>query len=189
MKNKAKVKIGMWPLIIIFISLLNLKFNFISIPNSENMADRQIAFTTISTVFAGFSFTALGLLLGLSSEKLIERIKNTTIVMDKVKRILTSIVYFIVSVVFSLFFILGLNEVFFPAGEIYDNATSILYVLSVGTMIVGMGYFVCCVCELYDLVKRIYDFNKDGNEQMERAMKEVDKAKEKLRQVDLYSEE
>ena len=63
-------------LLLIVLAFLNIKFSFIIIPDSNDMSSRQIDFITIGTVFAGFSFTALGLLLGLSSEKLIERIKN-----------------------------------------------------------------------------------------------------------------
>lgn len=189
MKNRIKVMSIIWPLLIIFISLLNIKYKFIAIPNSEEMVDRQIAFTTISTVFAGFSFTALGLLLGLSSEKLIDRIKNTSIVMDKVKKILISIVYFIVAVVVSLFFILGLDEAIFINDNIYEVGTSFIYVFGVGSMIVGIGYFIFCVYELYDLVKRIYNYNKDSNKQLKSAMEEVENSQKKLRQVDLYSEE
>lgn len=174
-----------WPVIIIIVSLLSVYYNLITVPNSEKMADRQLTFITINTVFAGFSFTALGLLLGLSSEKLIERIKNTSIVMDKVKKILISCVYFIVSVIISMFFILGLDKIIF----INKMICEVIYVLGAGTMIVGIGYFICCVYELYDLVRRIYDFNKDSNKQLKKAMEEAEKTKQKLHRVDLYNDE
>ena len=95
-RKKATIVIIVSVLLVV-LATLNLKFNYIEIPSSDDMVGRQIDFITISTVFAGFSFTALGLILGMSSEKLIERVKNTNIISDKVDRIITSIVFFIMS--------------------------------------------------------------------------------------------
>lgn len=73
MKQKKKVVTVVAVLFMLLVNCgVNIKLNFITIPSLEEMASRQIDYITISTVFAGFSFTALGLLLGLSSEKLIE---------------------------------------------------------------------------------------------------------------------
>ncbi len=177
-----------YPSLILFISLLNLKFQFITIPNSEEMVERQISFITIDTVFAGFSFTALSLLMGLSSEELVNRIKNTTIIMERIQRIIVSIIYFVISVFISLYFVLGLNNVFFSSEVSRSNATAIVYVIGIGTMIVGIVYFVYCVFELYDLVKRIYNYNRGSNEQMNKAIKEAEIQKEKLKEADFCKE-
>lgn len=141
-------------------------------PKSTEMVDRQIALSTISSVFAGFSFTALSLLLGLSSDELIERIKNTTIMSDKVQRIMYSIVYLVISDIFSLYFILGLNEISFIDRQTQSVVDFIIYGFSVGTMMIGMGYFVRCVFELYDLVKKIYDQKQTNNDNIQKALEE-----------------
>mgnify|MGYP000429850175 CR=1 FL=1 len=171
-------------LLLIVLAFLNIKFSFIIIPDSNDMSSRQIDFITIGTVFAGFSFTALGLLLGLSSEKLIERIKSTSIITNKVNRIITSIIFFVLSVVISLFFILGLNVSMFEKTLFFDKVNSFFYVIGVGYLILGIIYFSYSVYELYDLIKRVYNYNQSNvNIQINKAKEEMENNKKALRNV------
>lgn len=171
-------------LLLIVLAFLNIKFSFIIIPDSNDMSSRQIDFITIGTVFVGFSFTALGLLLGLSSEKLIERIKSTSIITNKVNRIITSIIFFVLSVVISLFFILGLNVSMFEKTSFFDKVNSFFYVIGVGYLILGIIYFSYSVYELYDLIKRVYDYNQSNvNIQINKAKEEMENNKKALRNV------
>lgn len=171
-------------LLLIVLAFLNIKFSFIIIPDSNDMSSRQIDFITIGTVFAGFSFTALGLLLGLSSEKLIERIKSTSIITNKVNRIITSIIFFVLSVVISLFFILGLNVSMFEKTSFFDKVNSFFYVIGIGYLILGIIYFSYSVYELYDLIKRVYDYNQSNvNIQINKAKEEMENNKKALRNV------
>lgn len=171
-------------LLLIVLAFLNIKFSFIIIPDSNDMSSRQIDFITIGTVFAGFSFTALGLLLGLSSEKLIERIKSTSIITNKVNRIITSIIFFVLSVVISLFFILGLNVSMFEKTSFFDKVNSFFYVIGVGYLILGIIYFSYSVYELYDLIKMVYDYNQSNvNIQINKAKEEMENNKKALRNV------
>lgn len=183
MKQKKKfVMVVAYSVLLLIISVVNLKLNFITIPTAEEMIPRQIDYITISTVFAGFSFTELGLLLGLSSEKLIEKIKNTKIIMDKVGRIISSIVFFILSVAVSLFFVLGLNGSLIDNAEVLSVVDSILYVFSVGYLIGGIAYFIYAVYELYDLVKRVYGYNqKETKQKIAIAKAELEATRKKMR--------
>lgn len=159
MKGKGWKVVIMLTIVLVILAVINTKYQFIIVPSSSEMVQRQIDYVTISTVFAGFSFTALGLLLGLSSEKLIERIKNTTIIMKKVNRVVMSIVFFILSVSISLVFILGIDQII-SIGENRQIYLSYgLYFLNIGYLIAGICYFVYSVKELFDLIKRIYDYN------------------------------
>ena len=156
----------------------------IVIPDSDHMVDRQIALITISTVFAGFSFTALGLLLGLSSEKLIEKIRRTDIIIKKVNRIVMSIVFFVLSVIVSLCYILGIQEFLFVDTEYYDVANAIIYVVGIGFLIFGIGYFVYSVVGLYDLISRVYMYNDiEAEERIKKAKQEIEKNADKLKSV------
>lgn len=190
MKHKKRITvIVVVSLILVMLALLNIKHSYISVPDSNSMSDRQIDFITISTVFAGFSFTALGLLLGLSSEKLIERIKNTSIIAGKVNRIITSIIFFILSVVISLFFVLGVNESIFGNTSLLDSANSFIYVIGVGYLISGIAYFVYSVYELYDLIKRVYSFNRSNtSSQIQKAKEEMEKNKKALENANFDEE-
>jgi len=183
MKQKRKiVTIVAYSILLLIISGANIKMRFITIPISTEMISRQIDYITISTVFAGFSFTALGLLLGLSSEELIERIKNTNIIMDKIERIISSIVYFILSVAVSLFFVLGLNDSLIGNADILSIVDNVLYILSVGYLIGGIAYFIYSVYELYDLVKRVYEYNRKATDQkIDIAEAELEATKKKMR--------
>lgn len=184
MKQKKKiVTIIIWTILLLLLAYINQKYAIIMIPSDEDLISRNIDLITISTVFAGFSFTALGLLLGLSSETLIEKIKNTNIIMNKVGRIINSIIFFILSVAISLIFVLGTNPsqiLSCDEGVVLDR---ILYVLCIGYLIAGIIYFSCSVYELYDLVKRIYGYNKkEVQQKIEVAESQMNRTRKLLRE-------
>ncbi len=191
MKNKKRIiSFVVYSILLLVIGIVNLKWKFIQIPKSDEIVNQQIDYITISTVFAGFSFTALGLLLGLSSEQLIEKIKNTDIIMDKVGRIISSIVFFILSVVVSLFFVLGLDDSLIANEEVLLLVDNVLYVVGVGYLICGIFYFVYAVYELYDLIKRVYGYNKKITaERIDVAKKQMEEMREKMRQAENNMEE
>lgn len=74
-QRKTGLKVLFASIGLILIAIFNVFTGWIVLPDTTLMVDRQIDFITISTVFAGFSFTALGLLLGMSSEQLIKKRK------------------------------------------------------------------------------------------------------------------
>lgn len=187
MKQKKKLVIVMaYSILLLIIAGVNIKLKFITVPTVGKMVERQLDYITISTVFAGFSFTSLGLLLGLSSEKLIEKIRNTDIIMNKVGRIMKSIIFFILSVIVSLFFVLGLNKSLISNVQISSVIDSILYIFSVGYLIGGIGYFIYAVYELYDLVKRIYGYNKEEtNKMLDKVQTEMEATRTKMRELEM----
>ena len=186
MKQKKRIVLGVvYSILLLAIACINVNLNFIIIPTSDEMVSRQIDYITISTVFSGFSFTALGLLLGLSSEKLIEKIKNTDIILDKIGGIISSIVAFILSVTVSLIFVLGLDISLFSASPTLLVVDKLLYVLGVGYLIGGIVYFVHAVYELYDLIKRVYGYNKKAaTQKIAIAKEEMAATKQKMRDLE-----
>lgn len=178
MKHRRKLwGFILYSMLLICIAGLNEKFDLVLVPVKNELIDRQIDFITISTVFAGFSFTTLGLLLGLSSEKLIELIKNTDIMIKKVSRIIQSIIFFIASVTVSLILILGIEYKVFLEPEKLKRVEEFLYVMNIGYLIGGIGLFVFSVYELYDLVKKIYQYNNVQRK------KEINEIKEDLKKL------
>ena len=93
----------------IIFMLINNKIRIISIPSDKDMADYQFNMFTISSVFAGFAFTMLGMLLGMSSENLIKRIRKTDIITHKCEKIVFCLICFCSSGIFSLVLILGID--------------------------------------------------------------------------------
>ncbi len=179
-KKKAVIIIK-YLLLLLCVAGFNIKYNFILIPTDEDMIQRQMDFITVSTVFAGFSFTALGMLLGLSSEKLIELIKNTNIIVNKADRIILSIAFFILSVVASLILVLGLDKSIIKNATMLNVLDNYIYILGIGFLIVGIVYFVYSVYELADLIKRVYSFNsQEINKKIERATSQMENIRKRM---------
>ncbi|MCI6831058.1 MAG: hypothetical protein MR896_03090 [Clostridiales bacterium] len=156
-----------YAVVFVVLGCLNTHFPFIPLPKTSNAEDIYSVFITVSTVFAGFSFTALGLLLGLSSETLIQKIKNTSIMIDKVRRIVYSIVCFMVSAILSLIevlkitdnIILNISNLESSLDHVINHIQNVLYMLNIGFLICGIFYFSIAVYDLYHLLKRIYSYN------------------------------
>lgn len=155
-------------LIVLAVAIMNQIVPFISVPIRSKMEGYQIDYITISTVFAGFSFTILGIMLGLSSEELIKRISGTRIIINQVKTIVTSIVLFMISVAISILFVLGLdnsiirllNEHGVCGLDTLTIVDSILYILGIGYLIGGIAYFSISVRQFYKLIVHIYSYNR-----------------------------
>lgn len=71
----------------------------------------QFNLFTISSGLAGFSFTTLGILLGMGSEVLIEKLKDTEIVTSKCRTIAQSLFFLCTACVAALYFIVGFHTV------------------------------------------------------------------------------
>lgn len=169
-------------IVLFALSQCNIKLGWVLIPENDDMMNVQISYITIGTVFAGFAFTSLGLLLGLSSEKLIKKISNTNIIMHKVNNLIYSIIYFVFSVICSLYFVLGLNITLFNNMPIIKTMIDeFLYFLVLGYMMAGIGFFVYSIVELYDLIKRVYGYNvKEVGERINKTKHKLSQGKEEL---------
>lgn len=182
MKNRKRIAVVLsLSIISAVIAYVNGRLGIIAVPDQRDMIDRQIDYITISTVFAGFSFTSLGLLLGMSGERLIIQVKNTSIIANKVNRIVTSIIFFLLSFFVSMLFVLGINESLFGQVSFYVQITNWIYVLGVLFLFLGVAYFCFSVYELYDLIKRVFGFNNSAIlGQIDDAKKEMGKNQEAL---------
>lgn len=141
------------------IAMANLNGKFFIIPDQEKMIDTQSNLFTICSVFAGFSFSILGLVLGVFSEKIIEKLKGTTLIQRKCHCIVRSIIYFCASGFISLMFMLGIN---IYLAEITDKASlidNVLYINGIGFLLFGMIYFMVAVKNLLAIIGKIYGFN------------------------------
>lgn len=139
----------------IIVTITNQKIGFINIPTAEKMLEFQFNLFTISSVLAGFSFTVLGLLLTLFSEKIQDKLKNTTIVTKKSSKIAKSIIYFGVSALISLLFIIGIADLV----DIQNNYLKIKEFLFVGEIVsifAGLIYFLKAMKGVYILIQKLY---------------------------------
>lgn len=180
MGRKKKIwQIAIITLLLILFALANISRQIIEVPLNQNLIDRELDFITISTVFAGFAFTALGLLMGFSSEKFIEKIKNTDIIPKELRNLIICIAYFILSVLVALINVLNLGKNF---GKFQFIVNDISYILSIGYMIAGIIYFISAVIFLYNLITGIYKYNKiQINKEMELTKTEMENTRKKMK--------
>ncbi len=159
----------------IAISFINEKYHLI-ITSYNDMVGYQFNIFTISTVLAGFSFTSLGTLLGLSSETLMKKLDDTSIIINKSKKIVDSLLYFCCSGLISLFFIIGLDQLIIRIinkTEIINPNVILNFIFLLGIMflVLGVVYFIISVYEMYDLIKRVYGANTKKYEEKEKNYK------------------
>lgn len=157
---------------VLALGILNNFFPTVSIPNSDNIIDYQLSLFTISSVFAGFSFTELGILLSLMSEELIRRLKGTNIITKKSENIVNSIIYFCISGIFSLMFVIGFNSVIFKYLYKFNEKISqqsvdgVLFTCGVCYILFGIIYFIISSKGVYELIKKIYGYNTSKAKKM-----------------------
>lgn len=154
----------------ILIGLLNSQYKFINIPN--DMRNYQFSIVTITSVFAGFSFSVLGLLLSLQATDPMKRFSETNIISDNCKLITQSIVYLLLSFFISLYFILGLNQVLLT-----KEINSILFIVGIGYLFCGVLAFSFSVRQMVKLMNYIF---KDSKLNAEKKVNAYLKEKEKI---------
>ncbi|MDR7812061.1 hypothetical protein [Lacrimispora sp.] len=142
------------------LSFFNEKYHFI-VTSYKDMIGYQFNIFTISTVLAGFSFTTLGTLLGMSSEALMKKLKDTTIVTNKSRRIVKSLLCFCCTGLISLFYIVGLDQLVERAIQKIERINlnfilDFIFLLGIIFLVLGIIYFIISVYEIYDLIKRVY---------------------------------
>lgn len=173
-------KVAIGTVIIIIIALVNDYVPLVFVPDKEMISEFQTTIITISTIFAGFSFTTMGMFVGFSTEDLIKKVSNTNIMYKKIERVLTSIVFFLLSCVASLSFIFNMS---FLSVNIRDGFHEMAYFLGTGYLIVGIIFFSYAVRELAELLKLIYQYKQKNNVNINQINESLNKAKEKLKDV------
>ena len=146
--------------VFLVITFVNHKITFISIPDMKSMMNFQFNIFTFSSVLAGFSFTVLGLLTGLFSEHIKEKLKNTSIITRKSSSIVRSIIWFGVSALLSILFVLGVVD-FINIEIKWWNLRDFLFICEVGCIFVGLIYFLVATKGLYELIQKIFGYNSN----------------------------
>lgn len=90
MKNKIIIQSIVLAIVSVIISGINSEL-------PKEMVSYQFNMFTISTVLAGFSFTTLSMLLSMNSEERMRKLDDTSVVINKSKKIVISLIYFMIS--------------------------------------------------------------------------------------------
>lgn len=170
--------------VIIFIAIINLFTNIISIPADSDMIDFQFSILTVSTVFVGFSFTALGMLLGFASDKLVESLKNTDFMLKNSSKLVLSIIFFSVSIIISLGYIIGIDkfmmDIFSKIPHILKGfLRNLLFINCIGYLVAGFIQYLSELRELYRLISHIYAFKIIPQEKKDKFFTDFKQAKQR----------
>lgn len=169
---------------VVLITFVIQKIKMINMPGPEQMEDFQFNLITVSTVFAGFSLTVLGMLLGMFSEPMVEKLKDTNIVTRKSSKLMNSVIAFCGSGIISLLFIVRIDR-FINGNEIELFNKIIEYFFTLGIVLMGIGiiYFISSTIGVFQLISRIYTNKVADYKQKERVYREeLEKAKNRLSQ-------
>ena len=150
-------------ILLIILGNLCLYFNIIRIP--EDIVNTQFNLLTVSTVFAGFSFTVLGLIISLSDTSVLKNLKETSFLRSYCSIVVRSIAYFLISAAISLYFILEIHiwiESFFKK-DITDYTVNFPYVLGILFLLLGIIFFCKSVRKLIQTMNKNFEINeKEG---------------------------
>lgn len=185
-KRKCIAIIG----IALAITILNMKIDMINIPPDNEMIDYQFNILTVSTVLAGFSFTALGMLLGVSSEKFVEKLKGTDYMLKNSRKLVMSIVFFTISIIISMLYIIGVDKFIInkivelpmldhEGFQIHKMLSSFLFINGISFLLVGFIQFLFELRELYRLISYIYSFKVIKQDEKDKFFNVLNNAKEK----------
>lgn len=185
--------------VLFVIGTLNMKWKVIQVP--DKMDNFQANIMTVSTVFAGFSFTVLGIVMGMSSEKIIEKVKETGVMKRRCDIIAKSIIAFVVSSSLSLFSILKLDQsiimrflTYYKIELSYAYVKNQLWIIEIGFLIIGIILFVRAVYEMVFLINIIFNVNaENARKKIEEYKKAENNLKSKIvdneEQKDLFTRE
>lgn len=173
MKSWKKLILRYVIVFVIFTALAVLcnRFNIISIPESEKLIDTQFDILTVNSVFAGFSFTVLGLIISLSDTTMLIALRETPFLRKYCSIVTESIFDFIISVVISLYFIFGLNN---WLEGLSKKETLLLtlngpYIIELLFLLKGIIFFVISVIKLIKILnKNFLDNEKKGNDKIKK---------------------
>lgn len=172
--KKEKITVIVTPFIFFVLVFILLSTKIINIPVQDLLVDTNFNFLTVNTVFAGFSFTVLGLLISLSGTTALENLKETSFLREYCTIAVKSIIFFLLSISISLYFILGINCWIesLAKKDIGTWTISIPYLSSIVFLVYGIFLFCKSVHKLVKVMNKNFEINeKKGRETVDKFYK------------------
>lgn len=170
-----KLKIILFFIITFFVYLISEITSFyLFFVNIGNETEYHSNILTINSILSGFSLTNLGILISISSDQLIEKLKGTDILNKRNILISQSICFGAISIMSSLMFVLNFNV------PMLQKITNILYdylfVVELTSLLLSIIYFLLSIKKMIQLLTYLYvpkrPYTYDKIQRIRKQMKE-----------------
>lgn len=138
------------PIIIIKLNIISIKF--------LNTDEFQSNMFTVSSVFMGFSVSTLGILLGLYSEKSIQKVAGTGILLKKIDRFTKSLKYMGIAMVIFFLSIIGIIN---KLDKLVSGSKIYFLTLGITLFLIGLVFYLIGSYDLIQVLKIIYRVDKN----------------------------
>lgn len=137
-----------------------------------NPVEYHFNIITVNSILSGFSLTNLGVLISVSSDQLIEKLKGTDILIKRNILISYSIIFGAISIFISLLFVLNfelaINNI------VIELIHEFLFALEICSLILSIIYFLLSLRKMIQLLSYIYvPRNKYSEEKIELIKKQL----------------
>lgn len=152
-KNKVNFSLILFSFLIIFLASY-----FKLIPKVPEKDDIHLAILTISTVFAGFMFTSLGLLIGFIDRGNMPELESAGFTGQYFNGIIIGITFLVFSMSVSFFTVIN--------PDFTKNLT--VYNIEVFSLIAGILFFLKAVLDIFRILRKVRTFVKEEYEKKQR---------------------
>ena len=121
--------------------------------------------------------------LRMNSEERMRKLDDTSVVINKSKKIVISLIYFMISSLMSLFLILNVPKLLENIKIVVSEKIDVLgliqrfiYYAGILSLLVGIIYFIISVYEVYDLIKRVYGISDSAKQQAKEFRKNIEQS-------------
>lgn len=171
MKNKLRSYVIFVPaLLLIVITLFSFLFKF-ELLKLDMDSSFHFSLITINSIFAGFLYTNYSLLLGLSDNEVVKKLKNSTLIEKRNKHILSGILSAVISVIAGLVIvIIQFDTKSIPQKYVKD----FLVELELLYMALSIIFFLLSIKEIHVLIQAINSSNhKKTDEELDEIRKNI----------------
>lgn len=133
----------------IILTFVNDKIKILCIPNAKDMNSYLFNLFTVSTIFAGFLFTSMGLLLSVCTEQIIRKFEGTDILLSKIRSIINGIIFFCIAGIIALISIAGIFSRISVLSDFF-------YISVLMNIAFGIYWFVVSTYNVYQFILRVF---------------------------------
>ena len=117
----------------------------------------QLSLFVVSSIFVGFSTTVLAIFSVLSSNKMVVKVAQTNVMLEKINRFAKGLRCMAVSMIIFLSSILGIFD--------FLKISRLFLVIGLFLLLTGFAYYLIASCDLIKMVKILYSVDERKKQQ------------------------